>query len=540
MTSELEQDIPPGTRAERWAVVEKEQQGQQSSNQARKVESVCSTELDTVVREVKQELRNTFDKTGNQIKRLGFAIKKSGLVKDEDTCQWIKHVLKDEIKEDIISIRTIEVHCLDEWKRKTKPKELRQAKTKAKTSEQENAEPAFSEAKQEKICEKSQAPKAEISIYASGEQTQTTEAEAPKKPDQDQDLIPDAASKTTDTEVSDSVIIGRIPQPENQDADTTTKKPKPDSISREEYQESAHSSTSSNSDQEKMSIHALNLEKLKNITAGRLNHINQLQLKVEQQENELAKLRSMTMVQSSRDESSFSLVQDQHSQRGIPIIWDRFYEQLFVPNMENVWFNAKSVKDNVRIDIINHNNDGISIFVPIKPAEFDDESRLLVESSKYCVLCPGRDTQINELQQTIVELKSKTECSPAPAPAPQQAPMPMPVIIDDHEVQSLREQLIKANAKINELEQLAQSQVKVEQTTITIPSTECTSLHEGEMITSFEIGHDELVAAIEREKTKKTKNLSFTIRSASRIFECFFGHTSAKIKHEKTLDIGDF
>jgi hypothetical protein len=77
-------------------------------------------EAEVVTVEIKLELRNLFGKSGKFIERLGIALKK--IVKRErDTCEEIKTRLKDEIAEGIISARTIELHCPEEWKHKTKP-----------------------------------------------------------------------------------------------------------------------------------------------------------------------------------------------------------------------------------------------------------------------------------------------------------------------------------------------------------------------------------------------------------------------------------
>ena len=52
------------------------------------------------------------------------------IVKEEESiCEEIKIALKEEIAEGVISTRTIELHCLPEWKRKTKPKQRENEKT---------------------------------------------------------------------------------------------------------------------------------------------------------------------------------------------------------------------------------------------------------------------------------------------------------------------------------------------------------------------------------------------------------------------------
>jgi archaellum component FlaG (FlaF/FlaG flagellin family) len=76
-------------------------------------------EADVVIVEVKRELRRLFVKSKELIKRSGNALKK--IVKRErDICEEIKIALKEEIAEGIISTRTIELHCLPEWKREWK------------------------------------------------------------------------------------------------------------------------------------------------------------------------------------------------------------------------------------------------------------------------------------------------------------------------------------------------------------------------------------------------------------------------------------
>jgi hypothetical protein len=78
-------------------------------------------DADVVVAEVKQELRCLFVKSDELIKRLGSALKK--IVKRErDICEEIKIALKEEIAEGIISTRTVELHCLPEWRREWKRK----------------------------------------------------------------------------------------------------------------------------------------------------------------------------------------------------------------------------------------------------------------------------------------------------------------------------------------------------------------------------------------------------------------------------------
>jgi hypothetical protein len=80
------------------------------------------TELDAVIEEVKRELRSLLVKTDEQIKKIGNALKKV-VKREESICEEIKIALKEEIAEGVISTRTIELHCPQEWKRKTKPRQ---------------------------------------------------------------------------------------------------------------------------------------------------------------------------------------------------------------------------------------------------------------------------------------------------------------------------------------------------------------------------------------------------------------------------------
>jgi hypothetical protein len=80
------------------------------------------TEVDAVIEDVKRELRSLFVKTDEQIKKVGNVLKKI-VKREEGICEEIKNALKEEIAEGVISTRTIELYCPQEWKRKTKPKQ---------------------------------------------------------------------------------------------------------------------------------------------------------------------------------------------------------------------------------------------------------------------------------------------------------------------------------------------------------------------------------------------------------------------------------
>lgn len=82
-------------------------------------------ELDTLIKDVKAQIRKFHGGIKEQIERAGNFLKEKKLVKDRDICVEIKSNLKEEIEDQIISERTIDRCCPDEWKRKTKPKKER-------------------------------------------------------------------------------------------------------------------------------------------------------------------------------------------------------------------------------------------------------------------------------------------------------------------------------------------------------------------------------------------------------------------------------
>ena len=102
------------------------------------------SEVDSVIEEVKLELRSLFRRSKEQIRKVGNAFKRSGF-KEESICELIKNALKEEITEGLISSRSIELHCPPEWKRKTKPKSER-----ATSAEQKNEKSSFSSSKEKK------------------------------------------------------------------------------------------------------------------------------------------------------------------------------------------------------------------------------------------------------------------------------------------------------------------------------------------------------------------------------------------------------
>ena len=83
-------------------------------------------ELDTLIKDVKVQIRKFYGGIKEQIERTGNFLKEKKLVKERDIYIEIKSYLEEEIQEHIISERTIDRCCPDEWRRKTKPKKERQ------------------------------------------------------------------------------------------------------------------------------------------------------------------------------------------------------------------------------------------------------------------------------------------------------------------------------------------------------------------------------------------------------------------------------
>jgi len=82
-------------------------------------------ELEALIKDVKVQIRKSYRVIKEQIERTGNFLKEKKLVKERDICVEIKSHLKEEIQEHIISERTIDRCCPEEWKRKTKPKKER-------------------------------------------------------------------------------------------------------------------------------------------------------------------------------------------------------------------------------------------------------------------------------------------------------------------------------------------------------------------------------------------------------------------------------
>lgn len=90
------------------------------------VKNTSKSRLDGIIKDVKTQIRRHFEGYKVQIRRIGCALKDENLIKKEDICTEIKNALREEIKEKIISSDTIERCCPEEWKRKTKPKEIKE------------------------------------------------------------------------------------------------------------------------------------------------------------------------------------------------------------------------------------------------------------------------------------------------------------------------------------------------------------------------------------------------------------------------------
>ena len=99
----------------------------------------CNTDLDEVIRQVKEEFKNIFAKRRDLIIKLGEAFERT-VSNSESICEEIKSELCDEIAKGLISSRDIERYCPDKWKKKTKP-----------NKEQKNDNLSFSSQKQQVV-----------------------------------------------------------------------------------------------------------------------------------------------------------------------------------------------------------------------------------------------------------------------------------------------------------------------------------------------------------------------------------------------------
>jgi hypothetical protein len=74
-----------------------------------------------VIEKQKLKISKMFVKQGECIIAIGKALEKEQLIDKSEICTTITHILQAEIKKGIISRKTIERHCLSEWKKKTRP-----------------------------------------------------------------------------------------------------------------------------------------------------------------------------------------------------------------------------------------------------------------------------------------------------------------------------------------------------------------------------------------------------------------------------------
>jgi hypothetical protein len=79
-----------------------------------------NSDLDTVIIQVKEEIKSIFFKRKDLIRKLGEAFKHT--VSAESICEEIKNASHEEIAQGLISIRDIERYCPIGWKKKTRPK----------------------------------------------------------------------------------------------------------------------------------------------------------------------------------------------------------------------------------------------------------------------------------------------------------------------------------------------------------------------------------------------------------------------------------
>jgi hypothetical protein len=97
----------------------------------------CNSDLDAIIRGVKEEFKSILAKRQELVIKLGKAFENIG--PKEFVCTEIKNALREEISQGLISRRNIERYCPDEWKNKTKPKK------------EENDNLSFSQQEQEAI-----------------------------------------------------------------------------------------------------------------------------------------------------------------------------------------------------------------------------------------------------------------------------------------------------------------------------------------------------------------------------------------------------
>jgi len=80
-----------------------------------------NSDLEDVIRQVKEEFKSIFAKRRDLIIKLGEAFECT-VSNSESICEEIKNELNDEIAQGLISRRDIERYCPEKWKKKTRPK----------------------------------------------------------------------------------------------------------------------------------------------------------------------------------------------------------------------------------------------------------------------------------------------------------------------------------------------------------------------------------------------------------------------------------
>lgn len=136
--------------------------------------------LDTVIRQVKEEIKSIFFKRKDLIRKLGEAFKHT--VSAESICEEIKIALHEEITQGLISTRDIERYCPIEWKKKTRPKK------------EENDNLSFSRQEQQGIPQ----------LLVDTDGNTVTEPAAIPDPDSNNDVVNHKGSAKEETQDSDA------------------------------------------------------------------------------------------------------------------------------------------------------------------------------------------------------------------------------------------------------------------------------------------------------------------------------------------------
>ena len=95
-------------------------------------------DIDSIIAKVKQEFKNFFIQREQLIITLGKAFERI-VSKPESICREIKGTLREEIAQGLVTTRAIELHCQDEWKKKTRPKKEKNENLSISQKEQQTA-----------------------------------------------------------------------------------------------------------------------------------------------------------------------------------------------------------------------------------------------------------------------------------------------------------------------------------------------------------------------------------------------------------------